>query len=110
MYLNKRITAKLYTGYSIPIDYGRFRDERWKAVCMTMIERIDLAENGDMEVEDMKGVWSYPGKIAWVILFLMICNNPDTYPIYNSNCLSFVSSGFIITFCIGIICLYGVAF
>lgn len=51
LYLNKRVTDKLHIEYSIPINYGRFSNERRKAVCMTMIERIDLAENGDMEVK-----------------------------------------------------------
>lgn len=50
LFLNQKRIDQLHTGHSASLCYGRFSDERKKAVCLTMIERIDLSENGDMEV------------------------------------------------------------
>lgn len=51
LYLNKRITDRLHIDYSIPINYARFTDEQKKSICMNMINKINLSEDGNMEIE-----------------------------------------------------------
>jgi site-specific DNA recombinase len=51
LFLNKRITDRLHINYSIPIKYKRFTDEQKKAICLILIRKIKLYENGDMEIE-----------------------------------------------------------
>ncbi|MCH5249180.1 MAG: recombinase family protein [Lachnospiraceae bacterium] len=51
LFLNKRVTDKLHINYSIPINYNRFSDEQKKSICMVLIERIKLHQNGDMEIK-----------------------------------------------------------
>ena len=57
----------MHMEYSTP---ASFSDERKKMVCITMIERIDMVENEDVEIKwRLWDVYGVTQVFTWVILF-----------------------------------------